>query len=101
MIRQGTTPQHTFTIPFDVSLAKEIMIIYAQNDVEVFRKTTEDCAIERNTISVTLKQEDAFKLDHKQNVQIQARILTMDGNALASDVKVVSVGKCLNSEVMA
>ena len=100
MIR-GTTPQHTFTIPFDVSLAKEVMIIYAQNDVEVFRKTTEDCQMYGKTISVTLTQEDTLLLNHKHNVQIQVRLLTNDGKALVSNVKLVSVRKCLNSEVMA
>lgn len=99
MIR-GTTPTHTFTLPCDASMVKEVMIIYAQGDVEVFHKDTEDCKLDGETVSVTLTQEDTFLLDHKQRVQIQIRVLTHGGDALASDVKIVSIKKCLNEEVL-
>lgn len=100
MIR-GTTPTHTFKIPLDVSGVKSVMVIYGQNNVEVFRKETDDCTLEGNSISVTLTQEETLKFNHSHNVQIQIRVLTVTGNALASDIKVVTVGQCLNSEVLA
>lgn len=97
---RGTTPTHTFKLPFSSSMVKEAMIIYAQNDVEVFRKNTEDCIIEGDEISVTLTQEETFMLNHRQNVQIQLRVLTTEGKALASNVNVISIHQCLNDEVI-
>ena len=99
MIR-GTTPTHTFKIPLDTSDVKSVMVIYGQNNVEIFRKETDACTLEGNSISVTLTQEETFKFNHNQDVQIQVRVLTLTGNALASSIKVVTVGQCLNSEVL-
>ena len=99
MIR-GTTPTHTFKIPFPVSSVKEAMVIYAQDDIEVFHKDTVDCAMKDNEISVTLTQEDTLLLNHQMPVQVQLRLLTTKGVAMASSVKVVSVKKCLNNEVL-
>ena len=99
MIR-GTTPTHTFTLPFAVSMVDDVMVIYAQNDVEVFQKNTRDCVLEGNTIQTTLTQDDTLRLDHRQNVQVQLRVLTIDGTAMASRVYVMGVEQCLNDEVM-
>lgn len=99
MIR-GTTPTHTFEIPYDTSTIKKVMVIYAQHDEEVFHKDTEDCEMKGREIRVTLSQRDTLRLCHLFNVQIQLRILLNDGTALASDVKVLSVQKCLNDEVL-
>ena len=97
---RGTTPTHEFRLPFNVSQVKEAMVIYAQNDIEVFRKETDDCSMEGETISVTLTQEETLMFNHKQNVQVQLRILTTENVALASTVSVISVQKCLNNEVL-
>ena len=68
--------------------------------MEVFHKDTYECNLEGNEISVTLTQEDTLQLNHQQNVQVQVRVLTTDDTALASTVKVISVGQCLNDEVL-
>lgn len=100
MIR-GTTPTHTFTLPFDVSLVKEIRILYAQQEKVLFTKETADCAMEGNTVTVALTQEDTFKFDCKNHVQIQLRVLTTDGQVMSTPIKHVDVGTCLDSEVIA
>lgn len=97
---RGTTPTHTFKIPFDVSLVQKAVVIYAQDDIVVFSKETEQCHMNGNEISVTLTQEDTLKLDCKKLVQIQLRVLTTDGTALASVVTRMNVGKCLKDEVL-
>lgn len=99
-MRRGTTPTHTFKIPFDVSLVQKAMVIYAQNDTEVFRKEDAECVMQGDEISVTLAQEDTLKLDYNHMVQIQLRVLTTDNKALASAIKIMSVKKCLNDEVL-
>ena len=99
MIR-GTTPTHTFTIPFEVSEIKTVKITYAQDDVVVCEKTMSDCELTGTTISTVLTQEDTFKFDHTKDVQIQLRILTISGQALASIVEKVGVSRCLDDEVL-
>lgn len=100
MIR-GTTPTHTFTIPFDTSLIKEVRVVYAQADEPIICKETADCSLKGQEISTTLTQEETFKFDCKKAVQIQIRVLTTAGEVLATRVQSVSVDKCLDNEVMA
>ena len=100
MIR-GTTPTHTFSIPFDTSTVSEVKITYAQDDVVVLEKRTDDCTLSGSQLSVTLTQDDTFLFDCKKIVEIQIRILTIDGNALASIPEKVGVSKCLDGEVLA
>lgn len=99
-MKKGTTPTHSFGLPFDASMVKSVLITYAQNDVEVLSKETKDCTLEGETIAVKLTQEETLGFNHRANVQIQVRLLTMGGDALASDIKIVSVEQCLNSEVL-
>lgn len=99
MIR-GTTPTHIFRLPFNTSLIDEVRIIYAQSDEQILVKETVDCNLDGNTISVTLTQEDTFKFDCKKCVQIQVRVLTAGGEALASKIKHIDVEKCLDNEVI-
>ena len=60
MIR-GTTPVHTFELPFDTAEIKEINIAYAHNGVVVLTKEKADCSFEGNTVRVRLTQEDTLK----------------------------------------
>ena len=99
MIR-GTTPTHIFRLPFSVLTIKDVRIIYAQKDEQILVKETADCSLEGNQISVTLTQEETFKFDCSKCVQIQLRVLTTGGQALASQIKHIDVEKCLDSEVM-
>ncbi len=100
MIR-GTTPTHTFTLPFEVSVIKSLVIIYAQNDIEVLRKEKNDCTLDGNTIVTKLTQEESLKFNHSMPVQIQLKILTAGNDALASYIHTVPVLKCLTDEVLA
>lgn len=99
MIR-GTTPTHTFMIPFDTSRIEDLRISYAQSDREIIVKDKDDCTLEGNTIKVTLSQEDTFLFDCKKTVALQVRVKTLDGTALSSEIITVKVGKCLNNEVL-
>ena len=100
MIR-GTTPTHTFTLPIDTKLLTSIKITYAQDDRVIFSKNTEDCRLEGNTVKVTLTQEETFKFEADKHVQIQVRVLTNTGDLVSSSVMCVTVGKCLDGEVIA
>ena len=99
-MRIGTTPTHTFIFPFETSLIKELKITYAQKKKTVLVKYLDDCEISQNSVSVPLTQEDTFLFAENVNVEVQARVLTMQGDALASDIRIVTAGRCLDSEVL-
>lgn len=104
MIR-GTTPTHIFTIPFDTDSVKEILLTYAQNTYTkkenvLFEKTTADCVLDGNQIRVELTQEETFMFECKSIAQVQLRILTKAGKALASDVLKIPVETCLSKVVL-
>lgn len=62
VIARGSTPTHSFSIPIDTASITGIIIIYAQNGAEVFRKKTTDCAITDSDVSVTLTQDETLQL---------------------------------------
>ena len=97
MIR-GTTPTHTFALPFDTSAVKSAKVIYVQSDAVVLEKTS--CTMDGNTLSVRLTQEETLKFDCKKNVEIQLRILTEANDALTSDIITIDVARCLDEEVL-
>ena len=99
MIR-GTTPTHTFTLPIETSTIKEALVTYAQKENVLFEKSTEDCTMSENKITVVLTQEETFKFDCKSSAQVQLRVLTTEGKAMASDVLIVPVETCLSKVVL-
>lgn len=99
-LKIGTTPTHNFVIPFDVSLISNLRISYAQNDNEVFYKTKKDCSLSENTISVTLSQEETFLFEYGQQIQVQLRIIVLDGNVTSSDPITLFPEKSFNKEVL-
>lgn len=100
MIR-GTTPTHTFTIPFAASDIEAARVIYAQNDKEIFIKTAADCSLNDKSICVKLTQEETFLFNCNYPVQIQLRVKLKDIDEVQStDIMLVPVGKCLENEVL-
>ena len=99
-MKQGTTPTHTFQIPFDSSVITNLAILYAQGDSVILRKELADCSLEGKEIKVTLTQEETFLFDHKKDAKIQLHVLLAGNNALVSDIYTVSIDKCLDDEVL-
>lgn len=95
----GTTPLHEFEIPVDTALLKEVKIIYAQNDEQIFSKKATDCNFDGHFIRVKLTQEETFSVDCRYVVQIQIRALTHSGDVLGTEEPIlVSAAKCLDKE---
>lgn len=97
---KGTTPTHTFEVDIDTSLIKTVKITYTQKDKEILVKRTEDCSIGEGVITTTLSQKDTFLFKEDVWVTVQLRILTLSGDAFASAPMMMSVGKCLDEEVL-
>lgn len=96
---RGTTPIHSFALPFSADLIEAIEITYAQNGSVVLQKTGADCTYDGNTVHCTLTQQETFTFDDRFPVEIQVRVLT-GGTVAASGVMLVSVGECLSKEVL-
>ena len=97
---QGTNPVHTFKLPFSTEAVQSIRILYAQDDEVVVAKETADCTLEGDKATVELTQEDTLSFNHKKKVEIQVRVLTVDGKSLVSDPKCVTVRQCLDKDVI-
>lgn len=99
MIR-GTTPTHEFVLPFPCEMVKTVQIIYAQNDTVILEKENNDCTMNGNVVSVKLTQEDTFSFSEDSCVEVQIRVLTCDGDVLASHIMRVSCDECLYDGVL-
>lgn len=99
MIR-GTTPTHVFTLPIDVNTLEKIRVIYSQNGREIVTKTEGDCQLDGNKITVKLSQRETLGMKSTANVEIQLRVLTNGGDALASQIMSVTPVRCLSDEVL-
>ena len=85
MIIQGTTPTHTFTLPFDTINVKDVMITYRQDNGIVFVKNLKDCILHNNQILVDLSQANTFALSHEYLLTIELKVLTKN-NKVVSDI---------------
>lgn len=99
-MKRGTTPTHTFTLPFDTSLLSVVRVIYAQLCKTVLVKTGEDLDLSGNTVTVRLSQEDTLLFNCSHPVEIQIRVATAAKDVLNSDIMRVPVGRCLESVVL-
>lgn len=99
-MKRGTTPTHTFTLPFDVSTIKKVRILYAQAGTVRLTKETGDVFMDGRAISVTLTQEDTLALTSGNVVDIQIRVLTQGDDSLVSDIVQVYVERLLENEVL-
>ena len=100
-MRRFTTPTHIFTLPFETEIIKAARVVYAQSEEIILAKGLSECALEGNTVTVRLTQEETAKFDCKKNyVEIQMHLLDTEGNSLVSQPLKVAVEKCLDSEVL-
>ena len=106
---RATTPTHRFVFNgIDPSTFKELNVYYAQQGIELLKKTKEDCIFtsEENldstdyVVYLTLSQEETKLFKPRQMVKIQLRALTADDRALATSEYEVQVCDVINDEVL-
>lgn len=96
---RGTTPTHTFTLPDNLKTAtiSTLYITYAQHGETVLEKTLDDVTNNNGVLTCKLTQADtlAFEvLDQHcgcDKVDVQVRLKTSDGVAMASDIMSVTI----------
>lgn len=99
IMRQGTTPTIQITInDIDLNEMQNIYVVFEQNGY-ILKKESSDLDIEGNTISVSLSQEET--LNFKEGTcNIQLRMITKGGVAIASPIKTTKVYRVLNKEMI-
>lgn len=99
IMRQGTTPTIQITInDIDLNEMQNIYVVFEQNEY-ILKKESSDLDIEGNIISVLLSQEET--LNFKEGTcNIQLRMITKGGVAIASPIKTTKVYRVLNKEVI-
>lgn len=98
-MRQGTTPTIQITVNnIDLADMERIYVIFEQNG-NLLKKGMTDLKVENNVISVLLTQEETLSFKNG-NCNIQLRMITYDGIAMASPIKTVNVYSVLNKEVI-
>lgn len=88
---RGTTPVHTFTIPFPPEYIANIYVTYSQFEETVVEKSINGVVIEpveddeeKANVVVTLSQSDTLKFE-EGIATIQLRVYDINGAAYASD----------------
>lgn len=98
MIR-GTTPALTFNLPFDTAEIKSAYITIRSKGIKVEKATT-DCTFNEKSITTTLSQEETLKLPKSHRAEIQLRVLTNEGEALATNIYTVQVADILKEGII-
>lgn len=97
---RGTTPTLSFKLPFDTSDLSAAWVTLAQDGRVIIDKPISDCVLEGNVLAVTLTQEETLKLTAENRTEVQLRVKTTDGIAMASTIWRVETEKILKDEVI-
>ncbi len=98
-MRKGTTPTFTFELPFSTDLLTKARVIFEKGDTQL-PKELNTASFDGNTIKVRLTQEETFLFPCNSQIKVQLRVLTKNGEALASDPFIIFVEECLDNEVL-
>lgn len=98
-MRKGTTPTFTFTLPFSTELLTKARVTFEKGDQQL-KKELNTADFDGDTIKVQLTQEETFLFPCNSQVKVQLRVLTRNGEALASDPFIIFVEECLDNEVL-
>lgn len=94
MIR-GTTPSIRFDLPIDVDLVDCMYLTISQNGKTVIEKCLTDCSCDVRRVSYKLTQAETLSLMAATETQMQVRLKTKGGDALASQITTVRVDRIL------
>ena len=103
-ITRGTTPTLQILLPTGMTTddVAELWLTISRGCAKIINKTMADCtAFDDGTgFDVMLTQEETLALTPAMSVSIQARLRTIAGDAIATEVYTVSVGRILKDGVI-
>lgn len=99
IIRRGTTPTHTFTLPVKSEDVEAIYVTYAQFETAVVELSGDDVSLtdvkdaesdSGSVASITLSQTDTLLFNGGASAEVQVRFKSNDGTAFASQkIKII------------
>lgn len=101
----GTTPTHTFILPFDAEMVDSIIVTYAQvlkkreDPTIILNKTKSDITFSGQSISLTLSQEETRQFS-PGNALVQIRVLDTEGKVYTSKQHIIAVKPVLNDDII-
>ena len=89
-------------LPFEVDLIAEAYVTISQNQSVVIDKSLSELTCAGKTLTVKLSQEDTLKLQQSEfkTAEVQIRVRMKSGDALASDIMRLYVGRILKEGVI-
>ena len=96
---QGTTPEFSFTLPFNVDEIESLLITFRQFD-KVLDFTEEDVEVEGNIIFIRLTQEQTSKFDSHFKCKVQIKVKLQDDTIVVSQIENVDINQSLSSRVL-
>ena len=100
MIIPGTTPTHTFTLPFDTFYIKSLRIFYADGNNILLTKELTDATLSGNRIIIELTQEDTLMFKGCKSISIQCQVLNSEDESFVSTAINVGVLPSVVKEVL-
>lgn len=100
MIIPGTTPTHTFTLPFDTSYIKSLRIFYADGNNILLTKELTDATLSGNKIIIELTQADTLLFNGYKSISIQCQVLNSENESFVSTAIHVGVLPSVVKEVL-
>lgn len=99
MIR-GTTTTLICTLPFEVNKLQYAYLTITQDKKIVIDRQIDCTALSGDKIEVHLSQEDTLRLVEKLQAEIQLRGVTVEGEAVASNIVTTYVERILKDRVI-
>lgn len=101
VVIRGTTPEHSFDLPYDKQLIKDLRITYGQNNKEIFTKTIQECVVSDKKVSILLTQEETLLFKAEKPLNIEIRIKLADQKVVRTeDPIILRVVDTMNEEVI-
>lgn len=100
VIRQKTTPTHTFKLPFNTDIIQELEITYQQGKRNKLIKHLADVSLDGDKIILTLTQQETLLFDAHPGVDIQVFILSTQGKVLGSNKFTVPVSEAQSKVIL-
>ena len=97
---RGTTPTLRFKLPFAVNTLAVAYVSFKQKETVRLEKTLAEATVDGDTLEYKLTQSETLKFSADSMVDIQVRVRTNDGTALASKIITLPVKKIIKGGVI-